>query len=80
LEAQAASGLQKVHAIIGGFHIVPPLNDEYMRQVIAALNEINPDYLIPDHCSGDRFFDLARNALGDKVIHSAVGTRFIFDA
>jgi 7,8-dihydropterin-6-yl-methyl-4-(beta-D-ribofuranosyl)aminobenzene 5'-phosphate synthase len=80
LEAQAASGLQKVHAIIGGFHIVPPLNDEYMRQVIAALNEINPDYLIPGHCSGDRFFDLARNALGDKVIHSAVGTRFIFDA
>ena len=79
-QAQAASGLQKVHAVIGGFHIVPPLDDNYTRQVIANLKEINPDYLIPGHCSGDRFFDLARNELGDKVIHSAVGTRFVFSA
>src|ERR1700738_1033111 len=33
-QAQAASGIQKVHALIGGFHIVPPLNDDYIRQVI----------------------------------------------
>jgi 7,8-dihydropterin-6-yl-methyl-4-(beta-D-ribofuranosyl)aminobenzene 5'-phosphate synthase len=38
------------------------------------------DYLIPGHCSGDRFYDLARTELGDKVIHSAVGTRFVFTA
>jgi 7,8-dihydropterin-6-yl-methyl-4-(beta-D-ribofuranosyl)aminobenzene 5'-phosphate synthase len=79
-QAQAASGVQKVHAVIGGFHIVPPLNDDYIRQVVATLKEINPDYLIPGHCSGDRFYDLARNELGDKVIHSAVGTRFVFGA
>jgi 7,8-dihydropterin-6-yl-methyl-4-(beta-D-ribofuranosyl)aminobenzene 5'-phosphate synthase len=36
--------------------------------------------LIPAHCSGDRFYDLARETMGDKVIHSAVGTRFIFEA
>jgi 7,8-dihydropterin-6-yl-methyl-4-(beta-D-ribofuranosyl)aminobenzene 5'-phosphate synthase len=79
-QAQAASGLQKVHAVIGGFHIVPPLDDSYIRQVVAILKEINPDYLIPGHCSGERFYDLARNELGDKVIHSAVGTRFVFGA
>lgn len=69
-----------MHAVIGGFHIVPPLNDDYIRQVVATLKEINPDYLIPGHCSGDRFYDLARIELGDKVIHSAVGTRFVFGA
>jgi metal-dependent hydrolase (beta-lactamase superfamily II) len=37
-------------------------------------------YLIPGHCSGERFYDVARNELGDKVIHSAVGTRFVFEA
>jgi 7,8-dihydropterin-6-yl-methyl-4-(beta-D-ribofuranosyl)aminobenzene 5'-phosphate synthase len=79
-QAQVVSGLQKVHAVIGGFHIVPPLDDNYIRQVVATLKEINPDYLIPGHCSGDRFYDLARNELGDKVIHSAVGTRFVFGA
>jgi 7,8-dihydropterin-6-yl-methyl-4-(beta-D-ribofuranosyl)aminobenzene 5'-phosphate synthase len=79
-QAQAVSGVQNVHAVIGGFHIVPPLDDAYIRQVIATLKEINPDYLIPGHCSGDRFYDLARSELGDKVIHSAVGTRFVFEA
>jgi 7,8-dihydropterin-6-yl-methyl-4-(beta-D-ribofuranosyl)aminobenzene 5'-phosphate synthase len=79
-QAQVASGLQKVHAVIGGFHIVPPLDDNYIRQVLATMKEINPDYLIPGHCSGERFYDLARNELGDKVIHSAVGTRFVFEA
>jgi 7,8-dihydropterin-6-yl-methyl-4-(beta-D-ribofuranosyl)aminobenzene 5'-phosphate synthase len=79
-QAQAASGVQKVHAVIGGFHIVPPLDEGYIRQVLASFKEINPDYLIPGHCSGDRFYDLARDELGDKVIHSAVGTRFVFEA
>jgi 7,8-dihydropterin-6-yl-methyl-4-(beta-D-ribofuranosyl)aminobenzene 5'-phosphate synthase len=79
-QAQEASGTEKVHAVIGGFHIVPPLGDDYIRQTIAAFQEIDPDYLIPAHCTGDRFYDLARDAMGDKVIHSAVGTRFIFGA
>src|SRR5262247_662981 len=48
-QAQAASGIQKVHAVIGGFHIVPPLDDDYIRQIIAAFKEIKPDYLIPGH-------------------------------
>jgi len=79
-QAQAVSGVEKVHTVIGGFHIVPPLDDTYIRLIVATLKEINPDYLIPGHCSGDRFYDLARNELGDKVIHSAVGTRFVFEA
>jgi 7,8-dihydropterin-6-yl-methyl-4-(beta-D-ribofuranosyl)aminobenzene 5'-phosphate synthase len=79
-QAQKVSGVDKVHAVIGGFHIVPPLGDDYIQNTIAAFQEINPDHLIPAHCSGDRFYDLARAAMPDKVIHSAVGTRFIFEA
>jgi 7,8-dihydropterin-6-yl-methyl-4-(beta-D-ribofuranosyl)aminobenzene 5'-phosphate synthase len=79
-QAQKVSGVDKVHAVIGGFHIVPPLRDDYIRQTIEAFREIDPDHLIPGHCAGDRFYDLARDAMGDKVIHSAVGTRFVFGA
>jgi 7,8-dihydropterin-6-yl-methyl-4-(beta-D-ribofuranosyl)aminobenzene 5'-phosphate synthase len=74
-QAQAASGTTKVHAVIGGFQIVPPLSDDYIQKVIAALKEIGPDYLVLAHCCGQRF---ARAELPDKVIHSAVGTRFVF--
>ncbi len=77
-QAMGASGTTKVHAVIGGFHIVPPLGDDYIDKVIAEFRAIDPAYLIVGHCTGDRFYDLARAALGDKVIHSAVGTRFVF--
>jgi len=79
-QAMAASGVSKVHAVLGGFHIVPPLGDDYIRSTIEEFRDIDPDYLIVGHCTGDRFYDLARAALGDKVIHSAVGTRFVFAA
>jgi len=79
-QAMAASGIDKVHAVIGGFHIVPPLGDDYIEKAIGEFRVIDPDYLIVGHCTGDRFYDLARAALGDKVIHSAVGTRFVFGA
>ena len=79
-QAMQASGVDKVHAVIGGFHIVPPLDDAYIHSTIAEFEKIDPDYLIVGHCTGDRFYDLARDALGDKVIHSAVGTRFVFSS
>ena len=77
-QAIAASGIDKVLAVIGGFHVVPPLGDDYIRATIEEFRQIDPDYLITAHCTGDRFYDLARAALGDKVIHSAVGMRFVF--
>ena len=77
-QAQAASGIEKVHAVVGGFHIVPPLTDAYIRHVIAAFKDLNLDYLIPGHCAGERFYDLVRAEMPDKVIHAAVGARFVF--
>ncbi len=78
-QAMAASGIDKVHAVIGGFHVVPPLGDDYINKTIEEFREIDPDYLIVGHCTGDRFYDLARASLRDKVIHSAVGMRFVFE-
>jgi len=78
-QAIAASGIDKVHAVIGGFHVVPPLGDDYIEKTIAEFRDIDPDFLFVGHCTGDRFYDLARVALGGKVIHSAVGTRFVFE-
>ena len=79
-QAQAASGVEKVHAVIGGFHLVPPLTDVYFRQIITALKEINPDYLMPAHCTGEPFYDMVRREMPGKVFQSNVGTLFTFTA
>ena len=61
---------------------------EYWREVDicdlpalqSTIDEINPDYLVPGHCAGERFYDLVRAEMPDKVIHAAVGARFVFGA
>jgi 7,8-dihydropterin-6-yl-methyl-4-(beta-D-ribofuranosyl)aminobenzene 5'-phosphate synthase len=79
-QAQAASGIQKVHAIIGGFHVVPPLADDYIKETVAALKALKPDYVVPLHCSGDRFREIAKAEMPQNYIRTSVGTRLVFAA
>ena len=79
-QAQAASGVEKVHAVIGGFHLLPPLNEDYYRKVIADLQAMKLDYLMPAHCTGETFYDMAKEAMPGKVFQSNVGTLYTFTA
>lgn len=76
-QAQEVSGVKKVHAIIGGFHLAP-YPPPYLHQTLSALREINPDYLVPLHCSGEAFFELAKAEMGEKLIRAYTGTRLDF--
>jgi len=76
-QAQAASGIEKVHALIGGFHLAP-YQDDYVQRTVAALKEINIDYVIPLHCTGEPFYDKARAEMPDKILRSYTGSRFVF--
>jgi len=76
-QAQAVSGEKRVHAVMGGFHLTPA-PDSYIAQVIQALKEIDPDYLVPMHCSGAGFVRAVQKEMPDKLIVPYTGTRFIF--
>jgi 7,8-dihydropterin-6-yl-methyl-4-(beta-D-ribofuranosyl)aminobenzene 5'-phosphate synthase len=76
-QAQAASGVQKVHAVIGGFHLAP-YKEDYVRETIKALQEIDLDYLIPLHCTGEPFYEIAKAEMPTKLVRSYTGTRFVF--
>ena len=71
------SGISKVHAIIGGFHLMP-MPQEYVRSTVAALKAINPDYLIPMHCAGTTFYEVAKQEMPGRVLLSSTGTRYTF--
>lgn len=74
-----ASGVTRVHAVMGGFHLAPH-KVEYLRETAAALREINPDFLIPMHCTGEGFNAVAQQELGAKYVRSSTGTRYTFGA
>ena len=48
------------------------------RQTIAALKEIDLDYVIPLHCSGEPFYEMAKAEMPSKLLRSYTGTRFVF--
>jgi len=75
--AMKVSGIDKVHAILGGFHLMP-MPAEYVRSTVAALKELDPDYLIPMHCTGTPFYEVAKQELPGKVLLSSTGTGFVF--
>ena len=78
--AQAISGIDKVHAIVGGFHLVRPRTEDEARKTAAEMVKINPKYIVPMHCTGEVFIAEALRLMPDKVVRPYVGTRFEFSA
>jgi len=76
-QAQAASGMTKVHAVIGGFHLAP-FKEDYIRETVAALKQADVDYIIPLHCSGEAFYDIAKSEMPTKVLRAYTGTQLTF--
>lgn len=78
-QAMEVSGVRKLHAALGGFHLFPA-EDGYVRQTLAELKALDADVLIPMHCSGPNMVALARSELADRLLTSTTGTEFVFGA
>jgi 7,8-dihydropterin-6-yl-methyl-4-(beta-D-ribofuranosyl)aminobenzene 5'-phosphate synthase len=76
-QAMAVSGVSKLHAVIGGFHLVTAPQD-YIDQTVNELEALDPDVVIPMHCSGADFIDTMRRRMPRELVTTNVGTRFTF--
>ncbi len=75
--AMAVSGVDKLHAVIGGFHlgVAPP---DYVEHTIAELKTLDPDVVLPMHCSGRVFLAGVAREMPERLIYSNIGSRFTF--
>jgi 7,8-dihydropterin-6-yl-methyl-4-(beta-D-ribofuranosyl)aminobenzene 5'-phosphate synthase len=78
-QAQEVSGVRKVHAIVGGFHLGPAPKD-YLDTVVAEIKKLEPDVVIPMHCSGNNFIQAMREQMPDNLIVTTTGSQITFDA
>jgi 7,8-dihydropterin-6-yl-methyl-4-(beta-D-ribofuranosyl)aminobenzene 5'-phosphate synthase len=78
-QVQKATGIEKVHAIVGGFHLAPA-PDEVVAKTVEAFKAINPDYIIPSHCTGWNTIFAVQRELPAKLVMPSTGTRVIFGA
>jgi 7,8-dihydropterin-6-yl-methyl-4-(beta-D-ribofuranosyl)aminobenzene 5'-phosphate synthase len=77
--AQEVSGVEKIYALVGGFHLFPA-PDDYLRQVMAELRKFDVEHVMPMHCSGQNFVDLASKEMPEKLVLCGTGSSFTFTA
>ena len=77
--AQKMTGTEKVHAVIGGFHLVGAPMPK-IQKTIADIKAINPDYIVPTHCTGYEAITAFEKEMPNQFILNTAGTRYLFTA
>jgi 7,8-dihydropterin-6-yl-methyl-4-(beta-D-ribofuranosyl)aminobenzene 5'-phosphate synthase len=78
-QAIAASGVSKVHALLGGFHLGPAPMD-YTKHIVSEIIALDPDIVVPMHCSGENFVEAMRDIAPDRLFIGSTGAMLTFGA
>jgi 7,8-dihydropterin-6-yl-methyl-4-(beta-D-ribofuranosyl)aminobenzene 5'-phosphate synthase len=78
--ARKLTGIDQVHAVIGGFHLATPAFEPIIWPTVEALTELGPQVVVPAHCTGWRATHALAAAFPDAFIPGSVGTKYIFSS
>jgi 7,8-dihydropterin-6-yl-methyl-4-(beta-D-ribofuranosyl)aminobenzene 5'-phosphate synthase len=74
--AQKMTGIEKVYLVMGGFHLTNA-KPEVIKKTVADIKAINPQYIVPTHCTGFEAITTFDREMPDQFILNTVGTRYI---
>jgi 7,8-dihydropterin-6-yl-methyl-4-(beta-D-ribofuranosyl)aminobenzene 5'-phosphate synthase len=77
--AQEITGVDRIYALVGGFHLAPAPGD-YLAKVMTELKKFDLEHVMPMHCSGQNFIDLAKQEIPEKLVLCGTGSSFTFTA
>ena len=78
--ARRLTGEERVHAVLGGFHLSGALFEPIIPATVDALADLAPEVVVPAHCTGWRATHAIAAAMPDAFIQNSVGTRFTLAA
>ena len=78
--ARELTGVDQVHAVIGGFHLTGPVFEPIIAPTIAALKDFAPDIIVPQHCTGWRATHMIARDFSDAFVPNSVGTTLVIGA
>jgi 7,8-dihydropterin-6-yl-methyl-4-(beta-D-ribofuranosyl)aminobenzene 5'-phosphate synthase len=78
--AKKVTEVNNVHAVVGGFHLPADggIYEEAIEPTLEDLQKIDPDYLVPCHCTGWKAANRIIDIMPEKYLQSSVGTVFSF--
>lgn len=71
------SGINEVHAVLGGFHL-SGAGEVLIEPTVRAMQEIDPQLIVPMHCTGWTAINAFAAAMPDRFMLNSVGTTFLF--
>ena len=71
--AQKITGKSKIHAVIGGFHLVDA-NEERIERTIQAFREFSPRFIGPCHCTGEKAIKRFKEEFKENFVEIHVGS------
>jgi 7,8-dihydropterin-6-yl-methyl-4-(beta-D-ribofuranosyl)aminobenzene 5'-phosphate synthase len=74
--ARRLTGVDRIHAVIGGFHLNGPLFEPIIGDTVDAFERLAPDVIVPTHCTGWKATHTIARRLPDAFIQNSVGTSF----
>lgn len=79
-QARDVTGIDQVHAVMGGFHLCGPLFEPIIKRTTQELKKLDPQYVIPTHCTGRRAIMHIEQEMPDQFILNMSGTTLTFTA
>jgi 7,8-dihydropterin-6-yl-methyl-4-(beta-D-ribofuranosyl)aminobenzene 5'-phosphate synthase len=78
--AMRLTGADRVAAIIGGFHLSGPAFEPVIGPTADALTEMDPDMVVPGHCTGWKAQHVLARALPRSWVQSSSGSTYRLSA
>jgi 7,8-dihydropterin-6-yl-methyl-4-(beta-D-ribofuranosyl)aminobenzene 5'-phosphate synthase len=78
--AMRLTGVSRLLAVIGGFHLSGPAFEPVIEPTVAALTEFAPELIVPGHCTGWRAQHTLAAMLPAAWVQSSVGTSYTLTA
>ena len=76
--AREITGIDKIYVVMGGFHLSGADFEPIIEPTADALKELNPEYVIPTHCTGRKATMHFEKEMPDQFLLNMSGTRMVF--
>jgi 7,8-dihydropterin-6-yl-methyl-4-(beta-D-ribofuranosyl)aminobenzene 5'-phosphate synthase len=74
LFARKITGVDQVHAVMGGFHLSGPIFEPIIERTISELKKMDPKVLVPMHCTGWEAIQRFSEEFPAPFVLNSVGT------
>jgi 7,8-dihydropterin-6-yl-methyl-4-(beta-D-ribofuranosyl)aminobenzene 5'-phosphate synthase len=76
--AREVTGVDGVYVVMGGFHLTGADFEPIIEPTTEALKTINPQYVVPTHCTGRKAVMHLEKEMPDRFLLNMSGTKMVF--